>query len=397
MKKYRNIYYLVNLLYSLGVAVWSGTIYLFMHHIGYSYGEINFFLSIFWVVTFIAEIPSGFIADHLGYLKTASISNLVRATGLAVLALSPKNFLLLALSAFLTALGDSLMSGTLPSWIANKAALNDEKDQLGEIYSTYSLIASPFNMIVGFIGAHFLANIDLRLPLLTGAAFLAVTFFILVALFKYDSQAGTQKLSFKELNVVSEVKEVITNEYQTFKFILLCLPIWFISSGPIDQWQLYFQHGKRVDSGSILVAIGIVGYIGSYIYRYLYKKKINQLFLLIFSVIFLTISIELVVMLKGSYYLALGIFMIHNLFGTIQQMIQGTLLQESIKTEKSRATIVSVCNALDAGVSVLILSLNGYLSDYYGIGLAWQSLAIVGLVLFFGMLIYYKRGRVKQA
>lgn len=66
MKKYRNIYYLVNLLYSLGVAVWSGTIYLFMHHIGYSYGEINFFLSIFWVVTFIAEIPSGFIADHLG-------------------------------------------------------------------------------------------------------------------------------------------------------------------------------------------------------------------------------------------------------------------------------------------------------------------------------------------
>lgn len=286
MKKYRNIYYLVNLLYSLGVAVWSGTIYLFMHHIGYSYGEINFFLSIFWVVTFIAEIPSGFIADHLGYLKTASISNLVRATGLAVLALSPKNFLLLALSAFLTALGDSLMSGTLPSWIANKAALNNEKDQLGEIYSTYSLIASPFNMIVGFIGAHFLANIDLRLPLLTGAAFLAVTFFILVALFKYDSQAGTQKLSFKELNVVSEVKEVITNEYQTFKFILLCLPIWFISSGPIDQWQLYFQHGKRVDSGSILVAIGIVGYIGSYIYRYLYKKKINQLFLLIFSVIF---------------------------------------------------------------------------------------------------------------
>ncbi len=113
--------------------------------------------------------------------------------------------------------------------------------------------------------------------------------------------------------------------------------------------------------------------------------------------IFLTISIELVVMLQGNYYLALGIFMIHNLFGTIQQMIQGTLLQESIKTEKSRATIVSVCNALDAGVSVLILSLNGYLSDHYGIGLAWQSLAIVGLVLFFGMLIYYKRGRVKQA
>ncbi|MCF1783549.1 hypothetical protein LZD76_03680 [Lactobacillus mulieris] len=66
MKKYRNIYYLVNLLYSLGVAVWSGTIYLFMHHIGYSYGEINFFLSIFWVVTFIAEIPSGFILVAIG-------------------------------------------------------------------------------------------------------------------------------------------------------------------------------------------------------------------------------------------------------------------------------------------------------------------------------------------
>ncbi|TDG64564.1 hypothetical protein C5L19_001310 [Lactobacillus delbrueckii subsp. jakobsenii] len=43
---------------------------------------------------------------------------------------------------------------------------------------------------------------------------------------------------------------------------------------------------------------------------------------------------------------------------------------------------MSVANALDAGAEVVILAINGFLSDHYGIGFAWVSLAVLGLVIF---------------
>lgn len=89
MKKYKYIFYYISILYTVGISLWSGTIYLFMRHSGYNYSQINLFLEIFWLVTFFAEIPSGYIADKFGYLKTIMASGIIRALGLVILALSP--------------------------------------------------------------------------------------------------------------------------------------------------------------------------------------------------------------------------------------------------------------------------------------------------------------------
>ena len=85
MKKYKYIFYYISILYTVGTSLWSGTIYLFMRHSGYSYSLINLFLEIFWLVTFFAEIPSGYIADKFGYLKTIMASGIIRALGLIIM------------------------------------------------------------------------------------------------------------------------------------------------------------------------------------------------------------------------------------------------------------------------------------------------------------------------
>lgn len=43
---------LLTSLYNAALGIWSGTIYLFMRHIQYTYADINVFLSVFWIVTF---------------------------------------------------------------------------------------------------------------------------------------------------------------------------------------------------------------------------------------------------------------------------------------------------------------------------------------------------------
>ena len=78
-----------------------------------------------------------------------------------------------------------------------------------------------------------------------------------------------------------------------------------------------------------------------------------------------------VVLTRQYYYVSLGIFMIHTMLGSVENMVSGIVLQAAIKTEKRRATIISIYNDLDAGIEVIVLSINGYLFDHYGIGLAW--------------------------
>lgn len=89
--------------------------------------------------------------------------------------------------------------------------------------------------------------------------------------------------------------------------------------------------------------------------------------------------------------------MIHTMFGSIENMVSGIALQTAIKTEKRRATIVSISNALDAGIEVIVLSINGYLSDHYGIGLAWASLAIIGLMIFIIGFLIRRRSKDKES
>lgn len=78
-----------------------------------------------------------------------------------------------------------------------------------------------------------------------------------------------------------------------------------------------------------------------------------------------------VVLTRQYYYVSLGIFMIHTMLGSVENMVSEIVLQAAIKTEKRRATIISISNDLDAGIEVIVLSINGYLFDHYGIGLAW--------------------------
>ena len=380
MKKYKYIYYYISILYTVGVSLWSGTIYLFMRHVGYNYSQINLFLSIFWIVTFFAEIPSGYIADRFGYLKTIIVSAIIRAIGLLILAFSPFNLAYMVLSGILTAIGDSLQSGTMDSWIANKSSIHHAKNELGSIYSGYRIIATPITMLATFVGANILGNINLQLPLL-----------------RYDSQNLQSNVRiWSSMNLVSDVKEAVKHERKTLGLILLLLPIAIISSGPLDQWQIYFQHGKYVNSGTISVFMTLSGMLAITIYnRFVSKKQIkdsNQMKLIVICSVMMAFTIWAVVMTKSYYYVSLTIFMIHTMFGSVENLIAGVVLQTAIETENRRATIISVSNALDAGIEVVALAANGYLSDHYGIGPAWISLAIWGLVIFLiGYLVSRKR------
>ena len=189
-----------------------------------------------------------------------------------------------------------------------------------------------------------------------------------------------------KLNLVADVKYTVKQEQKTFAWILLVLPVAIISAGPLDQWQMYFQSGKTVNFGTISVLMSLSGMLAISLYnRYVSKKPLSnrgQIRLIVVSTVMMAATLFGVVGLKNWYYGSLSLFMLHTMFGSLENMLGGIVLQTTIQTENRRATIMSVANALDAGAEVAILAINGFLSDRFGIGFAWVSLAALGLLIF---------------
>lgn len=348
-------------LYALGLSLWTGTIYLYMQQVGYSYGQINLFLALFWLVTCVAEIPSGFLADKFGALKMTFWSALFRGSGLLLLAIFDKHLVVLILSAILTALGDSLYSGTLTSWIVERTK-NSELDQ-GKLFSHNYMLVSLVSFVGGYLEADQLGNIELRLPLISGAVILYVVGLVSLSLVRFDTAPKPPE----PLRFTFE-RQIWQKKRPLLETLILFLPLTFITVGPYNQWQLYFQRGPEIKTGLILVGINLAGMLGAFAFNWSAKLswKTEQLFLA--HVVALCLSVWLLI--YSSYYLALAFMWLHVALCESTEVLQTKLLHEKI-TDDLRTTWVSGNNTLEALVTTVALALNGFLADHFGLALAW--------------------------
>lgn len=375
---------LLTSLYNAALGIWSGTIYLFMRHIQYTYADINVFLSVFWIVTFFSELPSGILADKFGRINVFILSCLTRSIGLLFLFFDTWDGWSLIISAILTALGDSLYSGTLDSWFIDKAKFIDKNYQINNVFSLTTSISTAVSLISGFIGAQFLANINLGYPILAGAILLLcpIPFAWSEKGLEQRSQLRIedfkQSLSAEIINLKS-IKAIIRNNKSFFLYSLSFLPITLIVTGPYNQWQLFFQQGlKTVQTGWILIGVNFLGVLGAYIAGYLLKMKRQIMLLALLS--FINAGTIIFASSVGVRILAIMLFWVHVLFTSSDEVVRYTILHKQVNGAK-RTTLISINNTLNAAVTLIALGINGWLSDAYSIGLAWTITAIAGLLL----------------
>lgn len=138
IKLIKNKFYILEGLYNLGIVIFSATIYLYLENIGYTLSEISLFISLFWLISFVTEIPSGMISDSFGRRNTMLLSCLIRAAGLLFLFISEGELIYLILGAVLTSIGETLKSGTLDSWLVESVNKINSDEQLDEIFSIWN-------------------------------------------------------------------------------------------------------------------------------------------------------------------------------------------------------------------------------------------------------------------
>ena len=384
-------YYLYNILVTVALSFFNPILYIYLLSKDFSFAEVGLYLSIFWLVSFMTELPCGAITDNIGAKNSILLSSVFRVIGL-ILLLS-NSLILLYISAILSAIAESFQSGTLTSWLVNVSNKNNEEVNIDKVLSRNSLYALFFSAIAGFISAKYVYVYYKSLSIILSMLVFIISLFITLLFMK--NLEVTQKISIEKLKglfgtVKNSLKETLYVKSSVFLMILFVIPS-FLDLGPSNQWQAVFEKLDTNIIGYIWVGISISGMLGSLIY----EKLSNELSKLHVLYIFVVINIGqlLLFIYIQNVYAKFLLFMLYIIFFTMMSIQVNVFMHKYlVKNDDNRTTIVSIFYTFESIIVAILLSVNGVLTDKVGIENTWLVfLGIIGIVIISFALVIFKK------
>ena len=388
-------YYLYNILVTVALSFFNPILYIYLLSKDFSFAEVGLYLSIFWLASFMTELPCGAITDNIGAKNSILLSSVFRVIGL-ILLLS-NSLILLYISAILSAVAESFQSGTLTSWLVNVSNKNNEEINIDKILSRNSLYALFFSAVIGFISAKYVYVYYKSLSIILSMAVFVISF-----LFTYifmQNLEKTQKISVEKIKdsfvtVKNSLKETLYVKSSIFLMILFVIPS-ILDLGPSNQWQAVFEKLDVDIIGYIWIGISVSGMLGSVIYEKL-SNKLSKLRILYFFVV-VNIGMLLMFVFIQNVYAKFVLFMIYIVFFTLMSIQVSVFMHKYlVKSDENSTTTVSIFYTFESIIVAILLSVNGVLTDKVGIENTWLAfMAFVGVIILSFMFVKLKKRRIK--
>lgn len=380
IKQIKRKFYTVTALYNISISLFSAIIYLYMESIGHTLSEINLFISVFWIVSFVSEIPSGIFSDSFGRRNTMVISCMIRGVGLFLLFLDDGNLIVLIISSILAALGSALCSGTMTSWVFDEVKKWDADYDFNKIFSYSSFFNGTISLVVGYAGAQILGKMNLGYPIVLSGISLVLTAVFTILLIENDrTSENTIHLS----NAFTEYKNTFMDSIHFAKenrmYLLACIAftsVAIITTAPFNQWQIYFKDDSLgIISGYIHIFISLFAMAGAYFASRIKSKHSISFFL--YSNVLICITLVLSVCIKNLWY-SLVFFLLHVFLMTAEEVVMFTYLN-SFLNDQTRTTLLSFYYTLEALVTVFVMNFSSFISNFVGLGNTWIVLCGIGI------------------
>ena len=388
-------YYLYSILFTIGQSFFNPILYIYLLSKDFSFAEVGLYLSIFWLASFMTELPCGAITDNIGAKNSILLSMIFKVVGL-ILLLS-NSLILLYISAIISAIAESFQSGTLTSWLVNVNNKNNEEIDIDKVLSRNSLYSLFFSAVLGFISAKYAYVYYKSLSII-----LSMIVFIISFLFTYifmKKLEQTQKISFEKLKdslvtVKNSLKETLYVKSSVFLMLLFVIPS-ILDLGPSNQWQAVFEKLDTDIIGYIWVGISVSGMLGSVIYEKLSDKLSKLRILYLFVVV--NIGMLLMFIFIQNVYSKFALFMMYIVFFTLMGIQVSVFMHKYlVKSDENRTTTVSIFYTFESVIVAVLLSVNGVLTDKVGIENTWLVfIGMVGLVIISFMFAKLKKSRIK--
>ena len=388
-------YYLYSILFTIGQSFFNPILYIYLLSKDFSFAEVGLYLSIFWLASFMTELPCGAITDNIGAKNSILLSMIFKVVGLILLL--GNSLILLYISAIISAIAESFQSGTLTSWLVNVNNKNNEEIDIDKVFSRGSLYSLFFSAVIGFISAKYAYVYYKSLSII-----LSMIVFIISFLFTYifmKKLEQTQKISFEKLKdslvtVKNSLKETLYVKSSVFLMLLFVIPS-ILDLGPSNQWQAVFEKLDADIIGYIWVGISVSGMLGSVIYEKLSDKLSKLKILYLFVVV--NIGMLLMFIFIQNVYAKFTLFMMYIVFFTLMGIQVSVFMHKYlVKSDENRTTTVSIFYTFESIIVAVLLSVNGVLTDKVGIENTWLVfIGMIGLVIISFMFAKLKKSRIK--
>lgn len=146
----------------------------------------------------------------------------------------------------------------------------------------------------------------------------------------------------------------------------------------------------EVAFGYLISALGVGGIVGGFFYG-LIGQRFSRVAIII-NLLFFDALVVIALGINTNYYVALGLFAVFGIIGTIFHINVMTLLQEYIPEDKMGRSM-GVFSVMFDPLSMISMGIFGYLADFIGTGLVFIGSGVLEFVatIFARVLPVYKR------
>ena len=391
MTRTERTYYLVFALYNFS---WSfiGPMYaLFLLSRGLDLFQMSAVPAVYWIVSFLFEVPTGAFADLAGRKTSFLLSCMIRMVAFGMYAYADR-FEHFVAAEFVDALGSTLANGALDAWAVDGMRGEGDARPADHFFARAQMMART-TIIAGGLAGGYLAQRDMTLPWLAAAVAFATTGVVAAVWMREVGPLRAARPSAQR-SLVRMVREGLLTVRRTPVLLLLCgltLAVTFATMPALMFWQPRMRALTGEGTwlmGWIWALLNVAGLAGSAVIARLLGRYRRE------SVLGLVVlwrgSMLGVAALAPAFAPALaGLLLMEMGFGVSEPLLQAWM-NEHIAPEQ-RATVLSVramCMTLGGGTGLLCI---GLVARGLGIPTAWSVSALMLALTAPGFVILERR------
>ncbi|MEB7825610.1 MFS transporter [Staphylococcus chromogenes] len=370
--------YIVSLLRGITIGFYAPIWIIYLYNSGYNLFLLGVIGTVFEIMKFVFEIPSGAISDKFG-IKYNLIASFFCLSITWFLFPFSSNLMILIILLLTWTLSETLFSGTFESWISKETEKSDFTRVLfnnTKIFILFIIIISPL--------ASFIYKINEFLPFILAAmSSLILIFFVKIR--KSEQNEIEDRSSI--IDIIKNASVAMLKNTRTMNIIIASFFFAFVIDTIDRYWQPFFQHINIDESAFGFVTT--VGGITLLILLHIFSVFDNQLNRVPerYNVLITFISILLILLLSiGKKVVAFfSVSLVTIADDLMNAVINNAINQEMSDKSTSMATIFSLNGASGALGEILSGVIFGFLILKSGYNLTFiycSALLVIPLILY---------------
>ncbi|WP_323703292.1 MFS transporter [Mammaliicoccus sp. Dog046] len=387
--------YIVSLLRGITIGFYAPIWIIYLYNSGYNLFLLGVIGTVFEIMKFIFEVPSGAIADKFG-IKSNLITSFICLSITWLLFPLSSNVLILITLLLTWALSETLFSGTFESWISQVVKPNEFSKVLfnnTKIFILFIIIISPLSGI--------LYKVNEFLPFaLAGMSSLILTLYLITFVkISKNKQHVTEENQSSIVDIIKNSSVTLLKNKRTLNIIIASFFFAFVIDTIDRYWQPYFQHINIDEAtfGFVTTVGGIALLILLHMFS-MFDKQLNQVPEK-YNVLITFIAILLILLLSiGKKVVAfISISLVTIADDLMNALINNALNQEMSNKSTSMATIFSLNGASGALGEILSGIIFGFIILKLGYNLTFiicSALLVIPLLLYIYNVKLQKKKRI---